>query len=291
MAYIQSCHDFKLINKYDDNGNLTLHMGSDGNIKKYKYDKNNNLIYFNDIKNKIEKIKTYDEKNRLLKTTSSNGSISEHEYIEDVNGNLIEERIKSSNIKDTTNHIIIKRYEYFEDGSYKVTITGDNIATTIEIYNDKDQLILYSSNKFSCIINYDDYGRKIREMNTIGVEELWKYNDNGDLLTHSVNRQGKNTFRIDYKYDEYGRLIAEKNMNGIVVNYYYEDNNSIVHVKTSNGYYENINYDKEGRKVKVENNTEIKRYKYDYDNHLIMFIKSRKPGKSNESKVTEETTS
>ena len=38
MTYIQSCHDFKLINKYDDNGNLTLHMSSDGNIKKYKYE-------------------------------------------------------------------------------------------------------------------------------------------------------------------------------------------------------------------------------------------------------------
>lgn len=284
MAYIQTHRDFQLINKYNENGNLILHMTSDGDSKEYRYDKNDNLIYFNDAKNKIEEIKIYDDKNRLCKTTRSDGKITEIEYIEDNNGNLIEERTKITNKNTGDHHIVIQRYEYFEDGSYKITYTGDSNTTKTEIYDSEDRLILESSDRFSRIFNYDDKGRKIKKINTLGLEEIWKYDNNDNLSDHIVNRNGRITFRMKYEYDKYGRLIKEKNYNGVTVKYYYENNNHIVHMKADNGYYENIFYDDKGRKVKVENNTEVKNYKYDDNNHLIMFTKTRKTGDNNDSK-------
>lgn len=284
MAYIQTHRDFQLINKYNEDGNLILHMTSDGDSKEYRYDNNDNLIYFNDVKNKIEEIKIYDDKNRLCKTTRSDGKITEIEYIEDNNGNLIEERIKITNKNTGDHHIIIQRYEYFEDGSYKITYTGDSNITKTETYDSEDRLILESSDRFSRIFNYDDKGRKIKEINTLGLEEIWKYDNNDNLSDHIVNRNGRITFRMKYEYDKYGRLIKEKNYNGVTVKYYYENNNHIVHMKADNGYYENIFYDDKGRKIKVENNTEIKNYKYDDNNHLIMFTKTRKTGDNNDSK-------
>lgn len=275
MSFFQSPIDFELINKYDENGNLVVHTTSDGTRKEYRYDKNSNLIYYNSAKDNIEEIKEYDDQNRLIKSTSSDGTITTKSYYSDSKGRISEIITKVTD-EFHNEHIVTQKYEYFIDGSYKITFFNDMNEEKIEVYDKFDRITLEDSKKFTRIYIYDQKGNKIKNINSIGTEEDWQYNDKNQIITHFVMRNNNITYQVNYKYDNRGNMIQEDNINGATIDYKYNEFDQKIFMETSNGYYEKIFYDNLGRKCKVEAPTIIKEWFYDSENRLIKFTKRRK---------------
>lgn len=275
MSFFQSPIDFELINKYDENGNLVVHTTSDGTRKEYRYDKNSNLIYYNSAKDNIEEIKEYDDQNRLIKSTSSDGTITTKSYYSDSKGRISEIIIKVTD-EFHNEHIVTQKYEYFIDGSYKITFFNDMNEEKVEVYDKFDRITLEDSKKFTRIYIYDQKGNKIKNINSIGTEEDWQYNDKNQIITHFVMRNNNITYQVNYKYDNRGNMIQEDNINGATIDYKYNEFDQKIFMETSNGYYEKFFYDNLGRKCKVETPTIIKEWFYDSENRLIKFTKRRK---------------
>lgn len=275
MSFFQSPIDFELINKYDENGNLVVHTTSDGTRKEYRYDKNSNLIYYNSAKDNIEEIKEYDDQNRLIKSTSSDGTITTKSYYSDSKGRISEIITKVTD-EFHNEHIVTQKYEYFIDGSYKITFFNDMNEEKVEVYDKFDRITLEDSKKFTRIYIYDQKGNKIKNINSIGTEEDWQYNDKNQIITHFVMRNNNITYQVNYKYDNRGNMIQEDNINGATIDYKYNEFDQKIFMETSNGYYEKIFYDNLGRKCKVETPTIIKEWFYDSENRLIKFTKRRK---------------
>lgn len=275
MSFFQSPIDFELINKYDENGNLVVHTTSDGTRKEYRYDKNSNLIYYNSAKDNIEEIKEYDDQNRLIKSTSSDGTITTKSYYSDSKGRISEIITKVTD-EFHNEHIVTQKYEYFIDGSYKITFFNDMNEEKVEVYDKFDRITLEDSKKFTRIYIYDQKGNKIKNINSIGTEEDWQYNDKNQIITHFVMRNNNITYQVNYKYDNRGNMIQEDNINGATIDYKYNEFDQKIFMETSNGYYEKFFYDNLGRKCKVETPTIIKEWFYDSENRLIKFTKRRK---------------
>ena len=275
MSFFQSPIDFELINKYDENGNLVVHITSDGTRKEYRYDKNSNLIYYNSAKDNIEEIKEYDDQNRLIKSTSSDGIITTKSYYSDSKGRISEIITKVTDEFHNV-HIVTQKYEYFIDGSYKITFFNDMNEEKVEVYNKFDQITLEDSKKFTRIYIYDQKGNKIKNINSIGTEEDWQYNDKNQIITHFVMRNNNITYQVNYKYDNRGNMIQEDNINGATIDYKYNEFDQKIFMEASNGYYEKFFYDNLGRKCKVETPTIIKEWFYDAENRLIKFTEKRK---------------
>lgn len=275
MSFIESPIDFELVNKYDENGNLVVHTTSDGTYKEYRYDKNSNLIYYNSAKDNVEEIKEYDSRNRLIKTTSSDGTITTKSYYND-DQDRISEIITKITDKFNNQHIITQKYEYFIDGSYKIIFFNDMNEVKTEVYDRFDRMTLEDSKKFTRIFIYDQNGNKVKNINSIGTEEDWQYNEKNQVIAHFVMRNNNITYRVNYKYDQNNNLIQEDNINGVTIDYRYNKNNQRVLMKTSNGYYIEYSYDELGRKCKEVNPNIIKEYFYDDNGRLIKFTKTRK---------------
>ena len=275
MSLRQSPIDFELINKYDENGNLVLHVGTDGTRKEYRYDKRSNLIYYNSTKDRIEETKEYDSKDRVIRITSSTGIDTEIQYIENPNdGKLIEVRTKTTDKETNIFHIILQRYEYFLDGSYKISYFSDLNETKTETYDKDGNITLEDSKKFTRIFIYDECKRKVKEINSLGIEECWIY-DGDNLMSHYVCRNNRESFRIDYKYDNHGNLIEENNVNGATITYEYDGNDRRTSLHSNTGYFELIDYDEQGRKCKVTTPELYKTYEYDEHNRLVRFCKHK----------------
>ena len=268
--------EFQLINKYDNDGNLVLHMATDGTRREYEYDTRGNLIRFYDAKEDFEEVNKYDEKDRLISSSNSRGDISEMEYIENpYSGKLMELRTRIANTNTNTFYMDIQIYEYFQDGSYKITYISDHNKTKTETYDADGNLILADYKKFTKIYEYEN-DRKTKEINSLGVEERWIYNDDGNILCHYVKRNGKVAFKCDYTYNEKGQLIEENNINGNHVEYIYDKNGNNTRIVYNRGvYYRDIEYDDLGRKTKVTTPNSIKTFQYDCRNRLIKFTKRK----------------
>lgn len=275
MSFIQSPIDFELINKYDENGNLVVHTTSDGTRKEYRYDKKSNLIYYNSVKDNTEEIKEYDDKNRLIKSVNSDGTVTTKSYYVDDQNRISEILTKVTDVFNNE-HMITQKYEYFIDGSYKITYFNDMNEEKIEVYDRFNRITLEDSRKFTRIFIYDRFGNKIKNINSIGNEENWEYNQNNQIVSHYVKRNDVVTYKVNYIYDTKGNMIQESNINGTTIDYKYNENNQKILMQTSSNYYEKYFYDEKGRKCKTETPILIKEWTYDDSNRLVKFVKRRK---------------
>lgn len=65
---------------YDENGNLILYKDTEDTWIEFKYDDQNNMIYFKDHINLRESWHRYDDKNRLIYRKDSDGKVQQWEY-------------------------------------------------------------------------------------------------------------------------------------------------------------------------------------------------------------------
>ena len=73
--------DIKKIKKYDDKGNLIYKKYSNSHEYWYKYDENNNCVYYkNSLGSGYENWQKYDENNNIIHYKSSNGTESWCKY-------------------------------------------------------------------------------------------------------------------------------------------------------------------------------------------------------------------
>ena len=80
------------------------------------------------------------------------------------------------------------------------------------VYNEQEQMIQLKHDGREIRFNYDDRGRLIKMIGTIGtdsIESILSYNEQERIITcnSKSGKSGKEIEVIDYTYDEQGRLI------------------------------------------------------------------------------------
>ncbi|MFV0174501.1 hypothetical protein OBK14_09320 [Empedobacter falsenii] len=236
--------------KYDINGDIIEMVQSDYHYKfeKYKYDESDEYIL---SKNTY----TYDSNRRLVyRVKSHNDSKYITNYIYDNNDNLVE----------------------------KINIQGDQITRAIFEYNENNQLLKYSDDKYIINCEYDELNRLIyrnittKEHNNdcdfIDKEEKYTYSNNGDITIKYFEFRHIEKYKV---FDKWNRLIIEDYQNQetsyedeepqYLFHYFYEDNLIVDEIAYKKSYYyKNIIEDEDGdyeRKVIKD----IKEYDYNFE--------------------------
>ena len=270
--------DYEIINKYDEDGNLVVHTTSKGEYKEYRYDNRSNLIYYNSNFGVEEIFKKYDDKDIVIEIRTSSGSLTSIEYTDDDEGRILRKVSTIIDLDTNISHTVSENYEYFADGSYRIIYFSDLKEYKLETYDARGNITLEDSKKFTRIFLYDENGRKIKEINSLGIEEQWEYNDDGNIKSHKVLRNGKEKLKIDYEYDENGNLLFERNSNNTYIKYEYDKNGNCIK-KDSNNKHNNttMKYDSRNRKILTVYDNLVETFEYDDNNHLIKYVRYRTP--------------
>lgn len=281
--------DYEIINKYDENGNLVVHTTSKGEYKEYRYDKRSNLIYYNSNFGVEEIFKKYDDKDRVVNIRTSSGTLTKIEYTDDDEGRILRKVSTIIDLDTKISHTVSENYEYFADGSYRITYFSDLKEYKIETYDARGNITLEDSKKFTRIFLYDENGRKIKEINSLGIEEQWEYNTDGNIKSHKVLRNGKEKLKIEYEYGENGNLLFEHNSNNAYIKYKYDKNGNCIE-KDSNTKYNSaiMKYDNRNRKILTVCDNLTETFEYDENNHLIRYVRYRTPTGTGNTRVDTE---
>ena len=122
---------------------------------------------------------------------------SKFEY--DAYGNLINENLQNYSVIDTDGRIVA-----CNDAGWGKYLNC--------VYNEQEQMIQLKHDGREIRFNYDDRGRLIKMIGTIGtdsIESILSYNEQERIITcnSKSGKSGKEIEVIDYTYDEQGRLI------------------------------------------------------------------------------------
>ena len=224
---------------YDELNRLELMVYKNGDVKRFVYDENDNVI---------TEYKFYTNINHNLKSVDRNFKIKgdhiETHYKYDKNNNCI--HVKTIN---TRNNSIL------EDTSYMYDKRGNCI---IAIFDDKSITYNKYDKRGNCLFTKSKYDDKYMSWNK------YKYDKNNNIiLSYSNNCYSKSKYckhgivedkyYIDdtvvkyykYKYDKHGHLIEKINMlnNRIEMRYEYDKFGNLIHQEDLNGYYTNIEYE------------------------------------------------
>ena len=219
-------------NEYNDNG-LIIKSENNEELKKFKYDLNNNLI----------EIKTFD-------IVDNKKNIYLEEYFKyDENNKLIEETIRKIN-KPT----IIKNLYTYENNF-------NTIIKTIMVINILDDL-LESVNVEKTVNN--DNNQLLERYYNDDLKIKKEYNKSG-LLIYNYNE----SFEIEDKmlYDEYNNLIEMSDlMNDKIIKYEYDSHNNLLEEKH---FFKSIEYNiKYNNEYKIEEKELFNYFDFDNDNNI-----------------------
>lgn len=296
--------------KHDENGNIIYREKCIkdkkskplNSVQIFKYDKNNNEIYFKEVSERIsikrnkkgnmfpcrsmhiyEAHKEYDSNNNLLHFKDSNRY--EEWYNFDKNNNLI--HYKNSN-----------DYEHWYDFDEKGNCIHDKNSKgeeTWQNYDSNNNCIYYKSSDSYGIYEeckeYDENGNMIHSKNSYNREETNLYVDNrlvakvitnkkdNDIFTETTTYSyryvdnfdivitDKNGSKIIKKYDKNDKLLYQEH-NGVIDCYEYDHNGKLINFNSSNGDYSEYGYNDYGHiiyeKSKIDSTEILKITKYEY---------------------------
>jgi hypothetical protein len=208
---------------------------SGGNWDKYKYDKNGNLIFWED------------SFGRWQRTTVVNTDNSFEAYSEDNNGKTDFFKI------------------YFDDYGDVIKISDSASGLDLEIERDENGNNTYdrcsdgSWTKFS----HDSLGRVISKEMSGGRWEKYQYDLNGKEIYYECS---DGSYRKQ-QYDSFERKIFEETNSGWT-KYYYNDNNQLERVEHSSGEKQEFVYNSDGYTVKNSDGSWTK-YTQDTNGNII----------------------
>lgn len=267
ISYVMKGSDNNVYYAYDSNGNVIREKNGE-NYTYYTYDDNNNVLIEATLKENyngsiptaydasltcFDTVSyTYDEKGRVTKEESYDGTIFQYEY--DGKGNIL--KVTSSIVINDITETYVTSYTYDDMGN--ILSTNSSNAKSINIYDAAGRKLLEKENDNYTRTIYDEYGRIIQEI----TSEDYDTSKDGlpDANTYSDSAAGHT-----YNYDENGNLISETNRLGVTTNYKYYSTGE----KKQESYdiYE-FNYTLTGEleSVKVAGKTAISYVHDDYDN-------------------------
>ncbi len=170
-----------------------------GSGEQYKYDANGNLVELTNTLGHTTKLE-YDNFNRLLSTTNSQNQTSSNKY--DKVGNLIENVSFGGTITTMT-------YDSVGNLLSKIDHLGNQSTFEYNLNNLKTKET--DARNHSTSFNYDQYDQITSEVNQIGHVKVYSYDLTGNVLTQTDEENRTQSF----EYDGLGRLIAT-NKNSIV---------------------------------------------------------------------------
>lgn len=172
------------------------------NTYAFSYDSWGNLtdIYINDMENPYINYE-YDATNYHQLNSVNYINDQEIHYIYDNNGNIIYEYDSSDSDGETLSY----SYYYYDDG----TCYGkkDNLAGTIESYQDNLTTVKDMSGNIIHVYGYDENGNLLEQVGNNYIQTTQTNATDNFQLTTSVNNKN-NT--VTTEYDEFGRKASEK---------------------------------------------------------------------------------
>lgn len=172
------------------------------NTYAFSYDSWGNLtdIYINDMENPYINYE-YDATNYHQLNSVNYINDQEIHYIYDNNGNIIYEYDSSDSDGETLSY----SYYYYDDG----TCYGkkDNLAGTIESYQDNLTTVKDISGNIIHVYGYDENGNLLEQVGNNFIQTTQTNATDNFQLTTSVNNKN-NT--VTTEYDEFGRKASEK---------------------------------------------------------------------------------
>ena len=273
-------------NTYDDNGNLVEATDATGATRKYKYDPKGNVTAVTDPARQTTTY-TYDVQNNLAAVIDATGASTRFTYDAagniasqtDPNGNT------TMFTYDSLNHLLsvtnagnnTTTYSYDKSGN-RTTQTDANGNTTTFEYNSQGQIIkakdalgnatTYNYGGAGCAscsggtdkltsitdaagntmrFEYDQQGRKIKDIDALGNAVQYTYDAKGDLLT----RTDGNGHVTSYTYDPLSRIKEQTDALMGVTKFEYSSQGRIAKVTDTLGNATVYEYDPAGRVVKT----------------------------------------
>jgi RHS repeat-associated protein len=277
--------------KTDALGRVVAMTDAQGNSTSYSY---RDTAKGREVKatNALNQVVTYqyDQLNRLIKTITPSGLISERSY--DNTGRLTQQTDYSGNqfkyeygIMGSTQAGLLTKIDY---PTYSENYAYDNMGNTISVSQQLDnniQLIDYNSyDQLDQIISQTDAANRIsqNEYNALGqltanIDALTgKTQYQYDLFSNLTGLTDPNGNQYHFTYDQNNNLIKETKTLGNNVEYSYNNANQLIEQKQTNGNRIQYQYDAAGNisqqsyiAAGQDNAEQTVRYQYNANNQLI----------------------
>ena len=186
---------------YDDLGRVILETYEDGSTVAYAYDNNGALATVTDSETGIKTTYYYDFTDRLMKYVESGTNYSHSVgYAYDTLNNLTKLVETINGVKHTTS------YTYDED----------------------NRVTSYNADNVGGVIQYDDYGRVTRILNTSHyVIKDFSYYTNATRVSQIKINAGQYSHKLDYMYDDNGNITAQYDYETGLTTYTYDSANQL----------------------------------------------------------------
>lgn len=253
---------------YDVFDRLTSQTSTEGIVREYLYDANNNKTNEKvdiSVSESVDTTTTYNilDKPTQVTTETKNGTTATTQYLYDANGNLIQTTYQNGLVET-------RAYDMMERLTTKTTI-GNQTSTISYVYDANGNLTSLTKNGKTTSYQYDLYDRLIQTTDALGAYTVLTYDKAGNTLTSKVytntgllmrdtyytydilsqltkvsqKKLEDGTYRdTSYTYDKNGHKLTEKNTLGYVTTYIYDTLGRLKSTTLPNGLkYENA-YDK-----------------------------------------------
>lgn len=267
ISYVTGSSANNIYYAYDSKGNIIREKDGES-YTYYTYDNNNNVLIEATLKENysgsiptvydasltcFDMVSyTYDEKGRVSKEESNDGTVYQYEH--DDQGNVL--KVTSSIVINDITETYVTSYTY--DDMSNILTTDSSNGNSINIYDAAGRKLLENADGNCTRTIYDEYGRIIQE---ITAED---YDVSKDGLPNANTYSDSAAGHI-YNYDENGNLISETNRLGVTTNYKYFSTGEKKQ-KSYDIYEFNYTLTGELESVKIAGNTTISYVHDEYDN-------------------------
>jgi|GEM_PF-1207430 len=246
---------------YNDRGDVTASVDAYGQTTLYSVDAVGNVLSMTDPLNRVTRFE-YDSKSRMIYQTNPLGETIEYTYnalglpasVTTAEGNRFEVRY------DSFGNILA----LIDPLDHRVTqVIGLNGLPGTRLFADGAAMTM----------RYDEFGQMISQVNQVGVQANFTYNDAGEKTSHSQNRaingeQVTETTAYDYDaidrviaitdalgnrstmtYDEVGNMVTKTDALGRTTEYTFDVYRRLTRTDFADGSFTSASYDPEGNQI------------------------------------------
>ena len=210
-------------NEYDEYGNKTYHVNSDGYWYKNEYDSNGNVVYF---ENSLGEIIDKRNNNNLNESVGS-----DHYY--DKLLNILQppyfQNLRTIGIsEDKYESIFSKLFDH------PVKIVMGDVYNSVEHLENGNEIYYENSDGFWTKYEYDENENEIYSEDSNGNWEKYEYDENGNEIYYEKS----DGYWFKKEYNENGQITYIENSNGVVIDY--GNNGNLNESVGSDHYYDKI---------------------------------------------------
>jgi YD repeat-containing protein len=242
------------LSTYDSANRLRLTSDANGNITRYNYDQNSNVVFLrendqSDLGAPVQlfvTLSTYDQLDRLIDTTDSSGNVTSYEY--DSRYNVTREIDPRGNVRRN----IFDSIDRLTSSEYDLTDTGDGAGIVIGTI----------TNSYT----YDDNNRVTSATDSNSHATLHSY----DALDRLTSTEYADTTTHSYTYDVHHNIVDSTDANNTAISHIYDLKDRLTDKAITPGVgvasttlFERFEYDGVGRVRDAENDLSVVTMLYD----------------------------